>query len=94
MEKQVFSVYDSKAKVYCTPFFSHNVATAMRDFTAAANDPSTDLHRFSLDYSLHHIGVFTEDTGLISSFTPINLGTANQFIKQNIEVIEDVQRTA
>lgn len=88
MQKQMFSVYDSKAKTYCTPFFSHNVSTALRDFAFAANDQTTDLHRFSLDYSLMHIGVFDEDTGLVSPFTPINLGSANQFKTE--EVTPDV----
>lgn len=86
--KQVFSVYDSKAQTYCTPFFSVNTSTAMRDFAHAANDKGTDLYKFSLDYTLFHIGSFNEETAEITVQIPVNLGTANQFIQN--EVTTDV----
>jgi len=88
--KQVFSVYDSKAQTYCTPFFSVNISTALRDFAHAANDQGTDLYKFSLDYTLFHIGSYNEESGAITSQIPINLGTANQFIQTTIEVSDDV----
>lgn len=89
--KQVFSVYDSKAQTFCTPFYSVNTSTAMRDFAHAANDMHTDLHKFSLDYTLFHIGSFNEETAETTPHIPVNLGTANQFITpQTIEVTDDV----
>jgi hypothetical protein len=88
MQKQIFSVFDSKSKVFSTPFFSHNINTALRDFAHASNDKSTDLYRYSTDYTLFHIGSFDEDSGIINSFNPVSLGLAVSFINQ--EVIHDV----
>lgn len=63
MAKYVFSVFDKKAGVYCTPFVSHSIATATRDFTQAVNDPNSQVHKFASDYELYQIGAWDEDTG-------------------------------
>lgn len=76
----VLSVYDSKAQVYSQPFFSANIATATRMFSAAVADPNTQLSKFPEDYSLHVLGEFDDATGTLQDdVQKINLGLAAQF---------------
>ncbi|AXH74677.1 MAG: nonstructural protein [Microviridae sp.] len=79
MQKSIFSVFDSKASVFATPFTSTNTATATRDFSRACNDPQSDLSAFPEDYFLYQIATFDDQTGLISPVQIINLGNASQF---------------
>lgn len=80
MEKQLCSVFDSKAKVFSNPFVSTNNATALREFERAVNDRNTDLFNYPTDYSLYNLGVFDDNSGLITSHPePQLLGLAVQY---------------
>ncbi|AXH77039.1 MAG: nonstructural protein [Microviridae sp.] len=61
--KYVYSVFDKKAGVYCTPFVSHSDATATRDFRQAVNDPSTQVCKYASDFELFCLGAWDEDVG-------------------------------
>jgi len=61
--KYMFSVFDKKAGVYCTPFVSHSIATATRDFQQAVNDPASQICKYSSDFELYEIACWDEDTG-------------------------------
>lgn len=74
----VCSVYDSKVKAYARPFFQKTVGEALRSFTAVVNDETTDLYKYSEDFSLMHLGEWDEETGHFESLNvPINLGLAS-----------------
>jgi len=78
VKKSVFSVYDSKAQVFATPFFSHNSNTAIRDFNNAALDENSALYRNPSDFTLFEIGKFCDETGLLEPIQPsINHGFPN-----------------
>ncbi len=78
---KVFTVYDVKAEAYLQPYFSVTTATAVRAFTAAANNVDHDFHRFSEDYTLFEIGTWDEFSGDFIQFkAKIPLGTALQHI--------------
>lgn len=80
MLKKIFSVYDSKAKLFSTPFYSHNDKTAQRDFARAVNDPQSELSKFSEDYSLMELGEFEDDTGAFNIHSaPINHGLGSNY---------------
>lgn len=80
MIKKVFSVFDSKAKLFSTPFYSHNEGTARRDFARAVNDPSSDLSKFSEDYSLMELGEFDDENGSFQLHAaPVNHGLGSLF---------------
>lgn len=66
MSKKMYSVFDKKAQVYGTPFFTQNEALALRSFQRAANDSTIDLGLFPNDFTLVELGDFDEDTGKIS----------------------------
>lgn len=77
----LYSVFDSKSRIFCNPFVSHNDQTALRDFARAAIDPSLEIGKYPSDFSLHLIGSFDRQTGFLTpESTPINLGLAASLI--------------
>lgn len=80
--QQCFSIYDSKAQAYNQPFYAPSAGVAIRNFTAACNDESTEFNRFAGDFTLFHIGEFDCVTGAHIPFKQlINLGLALTFIE-------------
>jgi hypothetical protein len=69
--KLVCSVYDTKAKLWSTPFFSHSAVVATRDFAAAAKGQG-GIAQFPADYELWSIGEWHEETGIFVPFSPFN----------------------
>ena len=70
-------MFDSKAGVYSTPFYSRNSDTALRDFQRAAMEEGNNINIHAGDYTLFRIGHFNEDSGVITPFDGFeNLGNA------------------
>lgn len=81
MTLQAYSVYDSKAQVFAKPFFELNNGTALRAWSQAVNDPKTAFNEHPEDYSLHHIGEYSDETATLTPIRPTNLGLAASYIK-------------
>lgn len=74
---KTFSIYDSKAEAFLSPFFSHTAGLALRNFEEAANTEGHAFKKHPGDYSLFELGEFDDVTGqIIMHSTPINLGLA------------------
>jgi hypothetical protein len=73
MNLEIFSVFDRKAKAFIPPFFLPNRNMALRVFTDSVNDPEHQFHAHPEDYSLFHLGDFDQESGLIDSFSSIDL---------------------
>lgn len=81
---KVFSIYDKASKVYNQPFFMLTKAEAIRAFAHMANDSNTDIGRHTLDFSLHMLGTYDNNTGFINQDTEIEkIGTAEDY--RNVE---------
>jgi len=78
MKLQIYSVYDSKAEAYMNPFFLQNDAMAVRGFNDAANGESP-IAKHPGDYTLFHIGEYSETKGELIPMTPRSLGNALEF---------------
>lgn len=65
--KKLYSVFDKKAAVYCAPFLAHNMASAIRDLSRAANDPQSVVGQYPSDYELYEVGDWDENTGVIEA---------------------------
>lgn len=76
MKVSIFSIYDSKAEAYLQPFFAPTVGIALRRFQAAAQDVTTDFHKFAGDYTLFQIGMFDDHNGEVINEVNANLGNA------------------
>nr|UXQ87949.1 MAG: nonstructural protein [Microvirus sp.] len=75
-----FSIYDSKAEAFITPFYQPTAGVALRMFEAAANDPSTTICLHSGDFTLFELGSWDPLTGdEIQLETKINHGLAIQY---------------
>ncbi len=80
MKLEVFSIYDTKADAYLSPFYSHNKATALRSFSDLANDSSTQFSQHAGDYVLFQVATWDDERGRHEPLTAnINLGTAIEF---------------
>lgn len=69
MKLQAFSIYDTAAKAFNRPFFQNTKGQAIRGFSDAVNDESTELWKHPEDYILFELGEFDDSDG---SFLPMN----------------------
>jgi len=63
MQLVQYTIWDSKADAYITPFFSVNDKVATRSFASACNDEGHDFHRHAEDYTLFRVATFDQTTG-------------------------------
>lgn len=75
---KIFTVKDTKAQTYETPFAQRNEIVALRTFSAEVNreDPRNTLWTNPEDFELHCIGDFNMETGDLVAHTPNLIGTA------------------
>lgn len=84
MVLKIFSVFDSKAAAFITPFFCPTSAVALRNFTAAANEEGHAFHIHSSDFSLFELGEFDDGTGSVKNLqAPVSLGLAINYREGN-----------
>lgn len=77
---KVFTVYDSAAEAYMTPFFVVATGQALRSFGDAASDPAHDFGKHAADFTLFEIGRYDDATGRIEMLDAhVNLGTALEY---------------
>lgn len=77
---KVFSVFDSKADAYILPFFCVNTAVAIRGFSLACKDETSQFCRHPGDFTLFEVGTWDETPGLFVPYeAKISLGTALEF---------------
>ncbi|QXP08260.1 MAG: nonstructural protein [Arizlama microvirus] len=80
MKIQIFSVYDSKTKVYGQPNFLLNKGTALRAWQEAANDKQSNIGKYPADFTMFNIGEWDDETGTLTMhMVKENLGSALEF---------------
>jgi len=78
MKSEFFAVYDSKVRLFAEPFFMRTIDEALRGFRDVANNPETNICKYSEDYSLFHLGSYDSTTGVFTNNSaPYNLGLAS-----------------
>ncbi len=63
MKLLVFSIYDSKAEGFITPFFMPKIGQATRVFNDCCNDKTHQFFKNPGDYTLFEIGEFDDEDG-------------------------------
>lgn len=63
MIQQVMAIYDAKARAFLLPFFCPHLDVGFRAIQAAANTPGHQLHDFSEDFVIYHVGEWDDSTG-------------------------------
>lgn len=77
-----FSLYDTKAGVFHTPFFMTSKGAAMRAVQDLASDMNTIVGRHPADFVLYQLGSFDDQAGQLMHTAPENLGPASSFLPQ------------
>ena len=70
----VFAVYDQKADAYLPPWVMPKVVMAKRVFGDCINSESHQFYHHPEDYTLFHLGHWSEETG---TFTPLAVGNVS-----------------
>lgn len=65
MQLHILTIHDSKAEAFIQPFFAPTIAVGLRMVSQATNDPNSDFHKFSGDYTLFELGTFDSDSAKI-----------------------------
>jgi len=80
MITKIFSIYDTKAKAYNTPFYMLQEGQALRGFMDLVNDPQTSISKHPSDYILFMIGTFDDQTSITeNTVPPVQLGVGSAF---------------
>ena len=64
----IFTVYDSKAKIYLPTFHFRSKGEALRAFMDSVGDRTHQFHVHAADYTLLCIGTFDDENALIDCF--------------------------
>ncbi len=87
MKLLVFAVFDAAAEAFLTPMFFNTKGEAIRTFADACNAEDHQFRRHADDYTLFHLGMYDQSTGLLEALaTPDSMGLALQFIEK-LEVV-------
>jgi len=68
---KAYSLYDHKSGLYSMPWFFANDITAIRTVRQFASEAGTTVARYPEDFSLHCIGSFDDNVGLLGSAHPV-----------------------
>lgn len=83
MKVKIYSIYDSKAKVWLQPQFLMNKGTAHRAFDATCNDKNSQFYKYAEDFTMFEIGDFDDETCEIKMYeAKESMGTALEFKKE------------
>ena len=62
MKLKIYSIHDTKAEAYNTPFFQQTHGMAERIFTDESNNPESNLNKHAEDFTLFYLGEFDQNT--------------------------------
>lgn len=78
----IFSVFDSKAEAFMSPFFMNSKGSAIRAFTEISHDKTHAFGKNPEDFTLFHLGSWNDSSASFDLLaTPASLGLAIEFIK-------------
>lgn len=77
---KIYSVYDTKVRVFHAPFFTPSRTEAERFLCRAVKDLASDYKEFTSDYVLFELGEFDNESGdFVIHQAPQNFGPLTQF---------------
>jgi hypothetical protein len=88
--KNIYTIYDSKAEAYMSPWFVDKDGQALREFQDVVRNPDTPFHKHPEDYTLFKIGTYDEWTGKLESLdTPVSMGVGIEYIQAGLEAVNE-----
>jgi hypothetical protein len=86
--KNVYTIYDSKAEAYLTPWFVDKDGQALREFQDAVQNPEAPFNKHPEDYTLFKIGKYDITTGKLEALeTPVSMGLAIEYIQTGLSEV-------
>jgi len=81
----LYTVYDTKAKIYLPPFTFKTQAEALRAFGDSVNQEEHPFNKHPEDYILFHLGQYDDNTAMVKQVVigKESLGVGNEFIKED-----------
>ena len=76
----LYSIKDAKTG-FMTPVLEQNDASALRNFSAAVNQPDSLMHQFPNDFSLFKIANFDSDYGLEPFSSAVMIVDASEVLR-------------
>jgi len=85
MKTNIYTIYDTKAKVYNRPFHLLNDDIALRTATDLASDSNTDLGKHPQDFIMFKLGEYDDNTATFDLFdSPVSMFKFHELINFNI----------
>lgn len=81
---KVYSIRDTKAEYFGTPFFAQSRGVALRMFSDLVNDSRSAISKHPEDYALFEIGNYDDQVGVVSGVDLVNLGLASSYVKVTV----------
>lgn len=64
--KNMYSIFDLKARIWSNPFVAPNDMIATREFGRVVNEPGNAIHDNPEDFELHVIAAWDETSGVVA----------------------------
>lgn len=81
MNRPIVAIYDKLTGYSQNINVAYSDDAAIRDFATLINNPGSLYHDHPGDYSLHSLGLYDYDTGIIEPVTPRELVNGLQVLK-------------
>ena len=65
MKVNLYAMFDRTSSLHHAPFVSVNGEAAKRQMASTFARPGNQFYDFYEDYDLHHLGTFSDETGII-----------------------------
>lgn len=65
---EVVALFDSKARAYLVPAFVPHLDVVIRELTHEVNRAGSQLHKYTGDFQLYHLGKYNDETAGFALF--------------------------
>jgi len=90
MLHDMFAIYDSKAKIYNTPFALLNEDVARRAALDLLADTTTQVSNHPQDFTMFYLGTYDDEQALFDlTDTPINVFRFHELVKDVRHIVEN-----
>lgn len=76
MKLHVYSVFDKAVGAYLQPFYARSQGEALRSFSEAANNGTSNFAKYPLDFTLVRLGEFDDNSGVFLTNDPVRVVSA------------------
>jgi predicted acyl esterase len=89
MKLHVYSVFDKAVGAYLQPFYARSNGEALRSFSEACNNGSSQFAKHAIDYTLVRLGEWDDCSGLFVTVDPQRVISASEVVVADDPFTED-----